>query len=116
MNSVQDDRSLHRPGFPIRKSTDQSSLSSSPWLIAADHVLHRLLAPRHPPSALCSLTKKFVSSSRAADVRRLLPRHYFRLDPEIYSIVKDRHLRLVWSRAPGKGARRRSRSGTMVEL
>ena len=32
-------------------------LSSSPWHIAANHVLHRLLAPRHPPPALYSLTK-----------------------------------------------------------
>ena len=30
--------------------------SSSPRLIAAGHVLHRRLAPRHPPSALSSLT------------------------------------------------------------
>ena len=28
---------------------------SSPWLIAAYHVLHRLSAPRHPPDALRSL-------------------------------------------------------------
>src|SRR6478735_5784087 len=28
----------------------------SPKLFAACHVLHRLLAPRHPPRALCSLT------------------------------------------------------------
>ena len=57
MNSVRDDRVLARPGFPIRRSTDQSSLSSSPWLIAARYVLHRLLPPRHSPHALTSLTK-----------------------------------------------------------
>jgi len=39
-------------GFPIRTSTDQCSVGSSPWLIAATHVLHRLQAPRHPPLAL----------------------------------------------------------------
>ena len=39
-------------GFPIRTSTDQRSVDSSPWLIAATHVLHRLQAPRHPPLAL----------------------------------------------------------------
>ena len=32
---------------------------SSPGLIAANHVLHRLLAPRHPPFALSSLTSKY---------------------------------------------------------
>ena len=42
-------------GFPIRKSTDQCSVDSSPWLIAATHVLHRLQMPRHPPFALSSL-------------------------------------------------------------
>ena len=42
-------------GFPIRKSPDQSLLSSSPKHIAACHVLHRLLVPRHPPNALSSL-------------------------------------------------------------
>ena len=42
-------------GFPIRKSTDQCLVDSSPWLIAATHVLHRLQMPRHPPFALSSL-------------------------------------------------------------
>ena len=42
-------------GFPIQKSPDQNSLGSSPKLIAAFHVFHRLLVPRHPPHALSSL-------------------------------------------------------------
>src|SRR5437016_14459382 len=46
------------PGFPIRTSTDRSLVGSSPWLLAATHVLHRLQAPRHPPLALCSLENK----------------------------------------------------------
>jgi hypothetical protein len=33
-------------------------VSSFPGLIAAAHVLHRLLAPRHPPCALRHLTRK----------------------------------------------------------
>jgi len=33
-------------------------VSSSPGLIAAAHVLHRLLAPRHPPCALSLLIMK----------------------------------------------------------
>src|SRR6476620_12752031 len=45
-------------GFPIRKSRDQRSVSTSPGLIAAAHVLHRLLAPRHPPCALVLLIRK----------------------------------------------------------
>jgi hypothetical protein len=47
-------------GFPIRTSTDQRSVGSSPWLFAATHVLHRLQAPRHPPLALCSLENKML--------------------------------------------------------
>ena len=42
-------------GCPIRKSSDHGLFSGSPGLIAANHVLHRLLAPRHPPFALSSL-------------------------------------------------------------
>ena len=40
------------PGFPIRTSSDHSSVDSSPRHIAASHVLHRLPVPRHPPCAL----------------------------------------------------------------
>ena len=51
--------SLNRTaGFPIRISTDRSSVGSSPWLFAATHVLLRHQAPRHPPLALCSLENK----------------------------------------------------------
>ena len=42
-------------GFPIRKSPDQSLFDGSPKLIAANHVLLRLLSPRHPPYALINL-------------------------------------------------------------
>ena len=44
-----------RLGFPIRRSRDPL-VCSSPWLIAAYHVLHRLSAPRHPPYTLSNLT------------------------------------------------------------
>ena len=42
-------------GCPIRRSRDPL-VCSSPWLIAAYHVLHRLSAPRHPPYTLSNLT------------------------------------------------------------
>jgi hypothetical protein len=45
-------------GFPIRKSRGQRLVSTSPELIAAAHVLLRLLAPRHPPCALILLIVK----------------------------------------------------------
>ena len=54
---------LPLPGFPIRRSTDRSLVDGSPWLIAVTHVLHRHLAPRHPPLALCSLESSRCSCS-----------------------------------------------------
>src|SRR5436189_4118505 len=58
MYSGTSPRALPRVGFPIRKSRDRWSVSTSPGLIAAAHVLHRLLAPRHPPCALVLLIVK----------------------------------------------------------
>ena len=55
MDSAQGTCGFAQVGFPIRKSPDQRSFSSSPRLIAAIHVLHRLLVPRHPPCALVLL-------------------------------------------------------------
>ena len=43
-------------GFPIRTSPGQSLFGGSPELIAACHVLRRLLTPGHPPCALVRLT------------------------------------------------------------
>ena len=57
MDSVRGTRALPRVGFPIRKSPDQRLLGSSPRLIAAINVLHRLLVPRHPPCALVLLIR-----------------------------------------------------------
>ena len=58
-------------GFPIRTSADQRPVDGSPQLFAVTHVLHRFLAPRHPPLALCSLEEQrcsclLCSSQRAS--------------------------------------------------
>ena len=42
-------------GFPHSDISGSQLVCSSPKLIAAYHVLHRRLMPRHPPSALSSL-------------------------------------------------------------
>jgi hypothetical protein len=47
---------------------------SSPWLIAACNVLHRLLAPRHPPIALTNLTE-FDARARYAVLKDLKSGH-----------------------------------------
>jgi hypothetical protein len=44
-------------GFPHSEIPGSKLICSSPRLIAACHVLHRLSAPRHPPCTLSSLTK-----------------------------------------------------------
>ena len=58
-------------GFPHSEICGSMLMCSSPQLIAACHVLHRLLMPRHSPCALISLTfveqpisKLFSSSIR----------------------------------------------------
>ena len=43
-------------GFPHSEISGSTDICSSPKLIAACHVLHRLLMPRHSPCALYSLT------------------------------------------------------------
>ena len=43
-------------GFPHSDISGSRDICSSPKLIAAYHVFHRLLVPRHPPCALFSLT------------------------------------------------------------
>ena len=58
MDSGRGTRALPRVGFPIRRSRDQRLVSTSSGLIAAAHVLLRLLAPRHPPCALVLLIRK----------------------------------------------------------
>ena len=43
-------------GLPHSDTHGSKLESSSPWIFAGFRVLHRLLVPRHPPCALCSLT------------------------------------------------------------
>jgi hypothetical protein len=45
----------HRGGLPHSDTHGSKPARGSPWLFAACHVLHRLLAPRHPPDALLIL-------------------------------------------------------------
>jgi hypothetical protein len=48
---------INQSGFPHSEIPGSKPACGSPRLIAACHVLHRLLAPRHSPYALSSLTK-----------------------------------------------------------
>jgi hypothetical protein len=48
-------RNLPCEGLPHSEILGSMPVCGSPRLIAADHVLHRLPSPRHPPCALSSL-------------------------------------------------------------
>ena len=50
-------------GFPHSEIPGSKLMCSSPRLIAACHVLHRLSMPRHSPCALSSLTYRFLSET-----------------------------------------------------
>ena len=59
-------------GFPHSVISGSTAICASPKLIAACHVLHRLLMPRHSPCALISLTfveAKSVRFVSAASLR-----------------------------------------------
>ena len=67
-------------GFPIRTPSGHSLFSNYPRLYAANHILHRLSAPGHPPYALSSLTPYSnwrISSQKTGQ--------------QLYAIVKDHH-------------------------
>ena len=68
MDSVKDDPK--RAGFPHSDIFGSKLARSSPKLFAACHVLHRLLAPRHPPDALSCLRDRSTSRAGARRIRR----------------------------------------------
>ena len=51
-------------GLPHSEIRGSSGIGPFPRLIAANHVLHRLAAPRHPPWTLIHLTISFFQSLR----------------------------------------------------
>ena len=61
--------SLLREGFPHSDIRGSKVARTSPRLLAACHVLHRLLAPRHPPNAL------LITHTPSPPARRTKPRH-----------------------------------------
>ena len=79
--------SMTSEGLPHSEISGSKPACGSPKLIAAYHVLHRLLAPRHPPCALCSLTffskSKFLSSSGL--VRNCSPLSFFSMQLSRYT-------------------------------
>jgi hypothetical protein len=64
-------------GLPHSEIHGSTPARGSPWLIAACHVLHRLLVPRHPPNALLSLETRRIEMRHPpcteTILRRMLP-------------------------------------------
>ncbi len=75
-------------GFPHSEISGSMLICSSPKLIAAYHVLHRLLMPRHSPCALLCLT--FVGGSL-----RLLGSNFKSWSNKIGSLTFEL-CRLIW--------------------
>ena len=72
-------RMLPCGGFPHSEISGSQLICSSPKLIAACHVLHRLLMPRHSPCALISLTYfLLVFAIAVLELCRLHIRLFFR--------------------------------------
>src|SRR5713101_907156 len=57
---------VYSEGFPHSEIPGSKGASPSPRLIAGSRVLHRRLAPRHPPYALSSLTIKSAQHTCSA--------------------------------------------------
>src|SRR5882724_4233570 len=99
MDSAPGTAALPAVGFPIRTSPDQCLVSGSPTLFAATHVLLRLLSPRHPSCALCSLVISLPSSfellfektrvQRGSVVNRIPRRTHTLLPTCAYAVFKE---------------------------
>ena len=60
-------------GFPHSEISGSTPVCGSPKLFAANHVLHRLLTPRHSPCALSSLATNLMwNPQRVPHLRRSL--------------------------------------------
>jgi hypothetical protein len=122
MNSAHD---LPKEGFPHSDIRGSTIARISPRLFAACHVLHRLLAPRHPPNALITLpshqNRPHAGPSRALSQGRASPSvqaasatrayaqrhsHLLKLQPIPDSPVKDQTAPARDPSGPGTDMRR----------
>ncbi len=118
---------FYRIGFPHSEIPGSKPACGSPGLIAACHVLHRLLLPRHPPCALSSLTK-FYDPRRllitAPPCGRAIPADFKAshknllslVDYPIYSVVKHRPHQLALTIPPGRVLSIAAQSSTPIRI
>ena len=67
---------LQPAGFPHSEIHGSMLVCSSPWLIAAYHVLHRPSMPRHPPYALTYLSPAIVHGLDSCRFDALMSRYF----------------------------------------
>ena len=79
-------------GFPHSEIHGSMDICSSPWLIAACHVLLRLLMPRHSPCALISLTISLVLKELCRSQKFSISRSNCSFYPIIPQLLKCTHL------------------------
>ena len=60
-------------GFPHSDIFGSKPACDSPKLFAANHVLHRLLTPRHSPCALSSLVTNLLGTPKGFQTSKLIP-------------------------------------------
>src|SRR5579862_6716130 len=60
-------------GFPHSDISGSTPACDSPKLFAANHVLHRLLTPRHSPCALSSLVTNLIGTLEGFRTSKLIP-------------------------------------------
>ena len=82
-------RQMNGGGFPHSEISGSKPVCSSPKLIAACHVLHRLLVPSHPPLALCYLTTEISSALHLTQPARVDQIHAFGGVTHYYAVVKE---------------------------
>ncbi len=89
MCSISRLQSITSARLPHSEIPGSTVVCTSPELIAAYHVLHRLQTPRHPPYALSSLTKKNQKFAQLKSVMTLIkePEDACFLIP--YAVVKE---------------------------
>jgi hypothetical protein len=79
---------FYQIGFPHSDISGSKPVCGSPKLFAAYRVLHRLLAPRHPPYALSSLTIKLTQHSSLEDPHAREGRVLQALDSIVYGVFR----------------------------
>jgi hypothetical protein len=91
---------FYRTGFPHSEISGSKVVCTSPELIAAGHVLHRLPMPRHPPHALSSLIQRALKE----DTALLLP---YELSKNVSGFLLPEKFRLTF------GGDNRARTGNL---